>query len=134
MWRNIEISAPVGRESYPGTDVFKALGDETRLRAYIALKRGELCVCQLVEFLQLAPSTVSKHLSILKTAGLIDGRKNGRWVYYRLRDRTLSPAFDSRLESLIQTIADTRTAREDQKRLQKILKVDPEVLCQIQRS
>ena len=50
------------------------------------LEGQELCVCQVIELLGLAPSTVSKHLSILKHARLIDGRKHGRWMYYRLAD------------------------------------------------
>ena len=46
----------------------------------------ELCVCQIVELLGLAPSTVSKHLAILKQARLVDSRKEGRWMFYRLAD------------------------------------------------
>ena len=64
--------------------VLKALADETRVRALMALRRRELCVCQLVELLGLAPSTVSKHMSILKQARLVESRKEGRWMFYRL--------------------------------------------------
>jgi len=52
----------------------------------MALKSGELCLCQLIELLKLSPSTVSKHMSILNQAGLVASRKEGRWVYYRLPD------------------------------------------------
>jgi DNA-binding transcriptional ArsR family regulator len=45
---------------------------------------GELCVCQIIELLGLVPSTVSKHMSILKQAGLVENRKEARWMYYRL--------------------------------------------------
>ncbi|MGA9236606.1 MAG: metalloregulator ArsR/SmtB family transcription factor, partial [Desulfobacterales bacterium] len=62
----------------------KALADATRIRILGALQGRELCVCQLIELLGLAPSTVSKHLSILRNARLIDSRKEGRWMYYRL--------------------------------------------------
>jgi ArsR family transcriptional regulator, arsenate/arsenite/antimonite-responsive transcriptional repressor len=62
-------------------DVLKALADETRLRALCALRGGELCVCQLIALLELAPSTVSKHLSILRAARLVESRKEGRWIY-----------------------------------------------------
>lgn len=139
MWRNIDSErmltpSPESRPAYPGSAIFKALGDDTRLRAYLALTNSELCVCQLVEFLQLAPSTVSKHLSILKSAGLIDSRKNGRWVFYRLSDRTVSPAFDKHLAEMVKSILATRTVRQDHMRLREILKADPEVLCQIQRN
>ncbi|MFH1009928.1 MAG: metalloregulator ArsR/SmtB family transcription factor [bacterium] len=64
--------------------IFNALADEHRVRMLLALRDGELCVCQLAEFSNLAQSTVSKHMSILKQAGLVEGRKSGRWVYYRL--------------------------------------------------
>lgn len=63
--------------------ITKALSDETRLRAVMLLDGRELCLCQLVEVLDLAPSTVSKHLSILHDAGLVQRRKEGRWHYYR---------------------------------------------------
>ena len=67
--------------------ITKALSDENRVRALMALAGGELCVCQIIELLGLAPSTVSKHMAILHQAGLVDSRKEGRWVYYRLPDR-----------------------------------------------
>jgi ArsR family transcriptional regulator, arsenate/arsenite/antimonite-responsive transcriptional repressor len=64
--------------------LIKALADETRVRLLAALEGRELCVCQLIELVDLAPSTVSKHLSILRSARLIEGRKDGRWMHYRL--------------------------------------------------
>lgn len=67
----------------------KALADSSRLRLLKQLEDGEVCVCVLTESLGLAPATVSKHLSLLKAAGFIQARKNGRWVHYRLHD---SPA------------------------------------------
>ena len=68
--------------------VIKALADENRVRVLMALGPKELCVCQIVELLGLAPSTVSKHMSILKQARLVDSRKEGRWMYYRLANST----------------------------------------------
>mgnify|MGYP001377373556 FL=1 len=64
--------------------VTKALSDGQRVRALMLLRGGELCVCRIVEVLALAPSTVSKHLSILSEADLVDVHKEGRWAYYRL--------------------------------------------------
>ncbi|MHC4097765.1 MAG: ArsR/SmtB family transcription factor, partial [Planctomycetota bacterium] len=66
--------------------IAKALSDENRVRALMLLSQGELCVCQLIEMLRLAPSTVSKHMSILRQARLVESRKEGRWMYYRLVD------------------------------------------------
>lgn len=71
--------------------VAKALADASRLRILKLLEGGEVCVCVLTEELALAPATVSKHLSLLKAAGLVQGRKDGRWVHYRLHDAP-SPA------------------------------------------
>ncbi len=63
--------------------VTKALADRQRLRILMMLRGGEFCVCQIVDVLRLAPSTVSKHLAILDNAGLVVSRKDGRWAYYR---------------------------------------------------
>ena len=64
--------------------ITKALADENRVRILMALRGKELCVCTLTELLDLAPSTTSKHLSILKQARLIESVKDGKFVYYRL--------------------------------------------------
>ncbi len=66
--------------------VTKAISDENRVRLLIILKDGEVCACNLNKILGLAASTVSKHLSILKNAGLIDSRKEGRWIHYKLHE------------------------------------------------
>ena len=68
-------------------NITKALADENRVRTLLALRKGELCVCQITELFGLAVSTVSKHLSILYQAGLVESRKDGRWIYYRCRER-----------------------------------------------
>ncbi|MCG8511683.1 MAG: metalloregulator ArsR/SmtB family transcription factor, partial [Rhodospirillales bacterium] len=71
--------------------VAKAAGDASRTRILKMLEGGELCVCQITAVIGLAPATVSKHLSVLKMAGLVRQRKNGRWVYYRLADKAMNP-------------------------------------------
>ncbi|MEZ4647869.1 MAG: metalloregulator ArsR/SmtB family transcription factor [Candidatus Eisenbacteria bacterium] len=68
----------------PTIEIGKAIADESRLRILNALRGGELCVCQIVELLGLAPSTTSKHLNQLRRAGLLQARKKGTWVWYRL--------------------------------------------------
>ena len=67
--------------------VTKALADPTRGGALLSLLKGELCVCQITELFGLAPSTVSKHLFLLKQAGLVKSRKEGRWIFYALPGR-----------------------------------------------
>ena len=61
------------------TTIARALDNESRLRILMSLQAGELCLCQLIELLGLAPSTVSKHVELLRVAGLVDRRKDGRW-------------------------------------------------------
>ena len=65
-------------------EITKALSNPNRIRILMALTKGELCVCQIIAFLNLAPSTVSKHLSLLTQARLIENRKEGRWIFYCL--------------------------------------------------
>ena len=110
-------------------DMIKALGDENRLRIFMMLRHGELCVCQIIEMLELAPSTVSKHLSILKQARLIESRKNGRWIYYRLADNDSSLALRNYLEK--QLYQDSRINTDD-KALKQLRRLEPEQICQRQ--
>jgi ArsR family transcriptional regulator, arsenate/arsenite/antimonite-responsive transcriptional repressor len=112
--------------------VTKALADENRVRVLVALGPGELCVCQIVELLGLAPSTVSKHMAILKQARLVDSRKEGRWMFYRL-DEDAAPAESEEMIALVaRLLADDRRIREDAKRLKQILKLDRDELCRKQ--
>jgi ArsR family transcriptional regulator len=66
--------------------IMKALSDSNRLRIIAMLKERELCVCEITDVLQLATSTVSKHLSILKEADIITDEKDGKWVNYKIAD------------------------------------------------
>ena len=72
--------------------LLKAAGDRTRLRILALLRKEPLCVCQLVEILGLSQPTVSKHLSVLASAGLVTDRKEGRWVFYSLARAAGKPA------------------------------------------
>ena len=66
--------------------ISKALSDATRLRILLALEGRELCVCEIVALIGLAPSTISKHLALLSEAGLVRSRKLGRWVHFSRAD------------------------------------------------
>ncbi len=68
------------------TEILKALGDETRLRAACLLTIGELCVCDIEGCLGTSQSNLSRHLAKLKNSGLIASRKRAQWVYYRLAE------------------------------------------------
>ncbi len=112
--------------------IFKSLGDGNRLRAYRALQEQELCVCQIVEMLKLAPSTVSKHMSILKQAGLVKSRKIGRWVHYRQAE-VEHPSIQQMLDSLPTMLQEEDKVKEDIIALSRIISIDPETLCQLQQ-
>ncbi|HEX3035657.1 MAG TPA: metalloregulator ArsR/SmtB family transcription factor [Thermodesulfobacteriota bacterium] len=111
--------------------ITKALSDESRIRIFMALRKQELCVCQVVELLGLAPSTVSKHLSILKHAHVIKSRKQGRWIYYRVPEGQPSD-IQAAVELLCKTLEKDDKIREDSQRIKEIVKIDPEELCKIQ--
>jgi DNA-binding transcriptional ArsR family regulator len=112
--------------------ITKALSDPNRVRIILALRHGELCVCQITELFGFAPSTVSKHLSILHHAGLILSRKSERWVYYRLPDEIAPIAVREALEWVHKSLAKTDEAAADTKKLKQILKTDPAELCRRQ--
>jgi ArsR family transcriptional regulator len=71
---------------YTEARIFKALADPNRLKIVKLLKEGELCACELTIALSSSQSTVSHHISVLKNAGLIKERKEGKWSYFRLSD------------------------------------------------
>jgi ArsR family transcriptional regulator len=69
--------------------IFKALSDETRLRIVKLLEHGELCVCHLVAAVDMSQPKVSFHLKVLKEAGLVKDRREGKWMHYRLDESDL---------------------------------------------
>ena len=113
--------------------ITKALADPNRVRILLALHRRELCVCQIVELLQLAPSTVSKHLSILNHAGLILSRKDDRWVYYRLPDKDAPVVVREAIDWVQDSLCESVEAQADTMNLKTILNCDPSSLCQKQK-
>ena len=100
--------------------ITKALSDETRVRALMAMRDRELCLCQLVDLLRLAPSTVSKHMSILHQAGLITRRKEGRWHFYRLADPESVPEIRQLLTWALTAQDESTTFLSDQARLETV--------------
>jgi len=111
-------------------EIAKALSDPQRLRALLALRGGELCVCQLIELLGLSPSTVSKHMSILADAGLVRHRKEGRWVHYRIDEEESPPEARGALRWLRECAPEPDGDRE---RLKRIRRADLTLLCSLQR-
>jgi len=111
--------------------VMKALADPSRLRIVAALRGCELCLCQIVELVGLATSTVSRHMSILEQARIVDARKDGRWTYFRLAEEG-RPAAGEATELVFRTLSQDAQVRADSVRLKQILKVNPEELCRRQ--
>jgi ArsR family transcriptional regulator, arsenate/arsenite/antimonite-responsive transcriptional repressor len=112
--------------------VMKALADPSRLRIVAALDGRELCLCQLVELVGLATSTVSRHVSILEQARLVDARKDGRWTYFRLAGEQGRPEASEAAALVSRTLAQDTQVRADNARLKQILKMNPEQLCRQQ--
>lgn len=82
------------RELQRGARLFQALSDETRLAILGMLRHGERCVCELQDELGAAQSRLSFHLRVLKDAGLVADRREGRWAYYRIAPDALTAAHD----------------------------------------
>ena len=110
----------------------KALADANRVRMVLVLRGRELCACQLTELFGLAPSTMSKHFSILYQAQLVKMRKKGRWVYYSLPGEEASPSIRAALEWVSMSLADDEQAAADAKQLKQVLKIAPTELCRKQ--
>ena len=110
--------------------IAKALADENRVRMLLGLRKQELCLCQIVELVGLAPSTVSKHMSILRQARLVEGRKEGRWQYYRLAGPNASAAVRRAIGWVQKSLADDPRVVADAERLEQIMKLDAQELCE----
>lgn len=67
----------------------KALADPTRVRVLVALRQGEACVGELADAMEVSPSTLSNHLQVIRHAGLVVTRRNGKWTYYSLEPKHL---------------------------------------------
>lgn len=102
----------------PLTRVFRALGDETRVRIVALLEYGELCVCHLEQALGLSQPNCSRQLGILKSAGIVDSRRDGTWVYYRITKQEHA-SVKRVLDVLANTFGAERSLRADLGRLKK---------------
>ena len=112
-------------------NVTKALSDENRIRILMALHaHDELCVCNINELLELAPSTVSKHLFLLKNARLLKARKDGRWMHYRLNRGQDAPEIVTQaLDWIVQSVSDELVIKADREKLARILSVGLKTAC-----
>jgi DNA-binding transcriptional ArsR family regulator len=104
----------------------KGLAHPARLRMVGMLATGELCVCQMTSVLELAPSTVSQHLSVLARGGLVTERKEGKLVFYRLRD---DAAVAPLLEPLLELLAADPAATADRTLVARLRRIPVATLC-----
>ena len=98
--------------------LFRALSDETRLRIVALLAHGELCVCHIEKALTIPQPSVSRALGILKSAGVVDSRRDGSWVHYRLVDHDV-PELQAVIGNIAKAFGSQRVMRSDLVRLKK---------------
>jgi arsenate reductase/ArsR family transcriptional regulator len=109
--------------------VLKAAGDPTRTRILKLLEGGGLCVCQVQAVLRLAPSTVSRHLAVLKHAGLVEDRRDGKWIEYALTPGGRNPYAPAVLAMLRGPLDRDATVLADRRRLREIKAIPLVELC-----
>jgi ArsR family transcriptional regulator len=98
--------------------VFRALADETRLRILSLLRNGEVCVCHIQGGLQLPQPTISRHLAYLRKSGLVEARREGIWMHYKLAD-SASPIIETVLSATMHALTHAATTERDIARMKK---------------
>lgn len=112
------LSSTIDLDVRPLSRLFRALGDETRLRIVALLSHGELCVCHLETALDLNQSNASRQLGILKAAGIVDSRREGTWVYYSITEQEHATVAKA-LDVLTKAFGAERALRVDHAKLRK---------------
>ena len=102
----------------PASRMLKALGDETRLRIIALLAHGELCVCHLESALAINQSNASRQLAVLRNSGVVEPRRQGNWMFYRLAPQVDALCRDQ-LKTLIRSFSQQDVLRKDVERLLK---------------
>ncbi len=100
---------------------FRAMGEETRVKILMMLFEEEMCICELIEELQLSQSAISHHVKILKQAGLVNDRRNGKWTFYSINKTGFNAHFDSLQDKFVKLV--------DKYEYQ--VKAEPEIECSI---
>ena len=112
------MSAVVRFDLRAASRLLKALGDETRLRIIALLAHGELCVCHLESALHLNQSSVSRQMAVLRNAGVVEPRRQGNWVFYRLAPQ-LDALCREQLRALVRSFSRQALLKKDVERLLK---------------
>ncbi len=112
-------------------NIMKALSDRNRLRIIFALQETEeLCACQITELIAVSGATISRHLGVLQRAGLVDSRKEGKWIFYALPPNAL---YEPLIAWLRSQLLSSEVLTNDREELHKILSFSPEEICRKQR-
>lgn len=99
-------------------EIFKALADETRLRILSQLLKDEMCVCEIEDCLELTQSNASRHLTVLKKAGILESYKKAQWTYYNISDEFKSKNMEL-YKYLIKMISGLSCYERDSQRFKK---------------
>lgn len=110
--------------------VLKAAADPTRVRILKILEGGEMCVCQVIAILSLGQSTVSKHLFLLRAAGLIKDRRDRKWVHYSLDRGSDSPYATRMLRNLRSWLNEDPVIAKDRERAAMARAIGPMAICE----
>jgi ArsR family transcriptional regulator len=112
-------TAPRGRNAIDQLEVVcKALADKTRLRILALLGNNEVCVCHIHDSLALPQPTVSRHLAYLRKSGLVDVRRDGVWMHYRV-SASLDPAAQKVVAAAIDAVLGVPTTNQDRKQFER---------------
>jgi arsenate reductase/ArsR family transcriptional regulator len=111
-------------------DVIKAAADPTRVRILKILEGGEMCVCQVIAVIALGQSTISKHLFLLRAAGLIKDRRDRKWIHYSLDGKSGNPYAGTVLRNIRKWLNDDPVIIEDRKRAGLARDIGPVAICE----
>ncbi len=112
---------------------FAAFADNTRLRLLNLMRDGEVCVCFFAEALGTNNPKISRHLSYLKRAGLVSGRREGKWIHYSIQKPTDQPA-KAVLDAVMDMFGGDRQMQDDRKRMEEICCAPPRPVAITKRS
>ncbi|HZW36684.1 MAG TPA: metalloregulator ArsR/SmtB family transcription factor [Candidatus Deferrimicrobiaceae bacterium] len=111
-------------------DVMNAVADPTRVRILKILEGGGMCVCQIIAVIDLGQSTISKHLFLLRAAGLIQDRRDKKWIHYSLDGKNGNPYAGPVLRNLRKWLNDDPVILKDRRRSALARKIGPVAICE----
>jgi ArsR family transcriptional regulator, arsenate/arsenite/antimonite-responsive transcriptional repressor len=110
--------------------VMKAVSDPTRVRILKILESGEICVCQIIAVIALSQSTISKHLFLLRAAGLIKDRRDKKWIHYSLDGKSGNPYVGTLLRNIRKWLNDDPLILKDRDRAAMARDIGPVEICE----